>query len=51
MRFTRNIGFVLLAIFLVLIGLAYLFGLGGKVYDVILGIVAIVAGIFIFIDR
>jgi hypothetical protein len=51
MRFTRNIGFVLLAIFLILWGLMTLFGFGSQVLTIILAIIAIVAGIFIFIDR
>jgi hypothetical protein len=51
MRYNRNIGFILLAIFLVLWGLMTLFGFGGQVLTVILGILAIAAGIFIFIDR
>jgi hypothetical protein len=51
MRFNRNIGFILLAIFLVLWGLMTLFGFGGQVFTIILGILAIAAGVFIFIDR
>jgi len=51
MRFTRNIGFVLLAIFLILWGLMTLFGFGGAVMTIILGILAIAAGIFILLDR
>jgi len=51
MRFTRNIGFILLAIWLILWGLMTLFGFGGSVMTIILGILAIAAGIFIFIDR
>jgi hypothetical protein len=51
MRFTRNIGFVLLAIFLILWGLMTLFGFGSQVLTIILAIIAIAAGIFIFIDR
>ena len=51
MRFTRNIGFILLAIFLILWGLMTLFGFGSQVLTIILGILAVAAGIFIFIDR
>ena len=52
MRFSRNLGMILLAIFLVLFGLTALVpGLGGGVFSIILAIVAIAAGIFIFIDR
>ena len=50
MKFTKNIGFLLLSIWLILTGLAEfvpaLAGLG-----VILAILAIAAGIFILLDR
>ena len=49
MRFTRNIGMLLLAIFLIAWGLAQLLGIGGLV--VILAILAIAAGIFILLGR
>lgn len=49
MRFTRNIGFILLAIFLIAWGLVTLLGIGGL--GVILAILAIAAGIFILLGR
>jgi len=49
MRFTRNIGFLLLAIWLILWGIGAI-GLIG-IPSIILGILAIVAGIFIIIGR
>jgi hypothetical protein len=49
MRFTKNIGMILLAIFLIAWGLVTLLGIGGL--GVILAILAIAAGIFILLDR
>lgn len=49
MHITRNIGFLLLAIFLIAWGLVQLLGIGGL--GVILAILAIAAGIFILIGR
>ena len=48
-RFTKNIGMLLLAIFLIAWGLVQLFGLSGL--GVILAILAIAAGIFILLGR
>ncbi|HST30790.1 MAG TPA: hypothetical protein VLK27_08125 [Chthoniobacterales bacterium] len=48
MNFTKNIGMLLLAIYLILVGLVTMFGLG---IGYIAGIVALVAGIFILIGR
>ena len=48
MRFNRNIGFLLLAIFLIIWGVVQLPS-GG--IGVILAILAIAAGIFILLDR
>ena len=48
MNFTKNIGMLLLAIYLILVGLATIFGLG---VGYIPGIVALIAGIFILIGR
>jgi hypothetical protein len=48
MKFTSNIGFILLAIYLILAGLGY-FGLA--IPGIILGIFAILAGIFLLIGR
>jgi uncharacterized membrane protein HdeD (DUF308 family) len=50
-RFTKNIGFLLLAIWLILYGLIALFSLSFKGLDVVMGILAIAAGIFILIGR
>ncbi len=50
-RFTKNIGFLLLAIWLILYGLKALFSLSFKGLDVVMGILAIAAGIFILIGR
>ena len=49
MRFTRNIGMLLLAIFLIAWGLIQLLGIGGL--GAILAILAIAAGIFILLER
>lgn len=49
MKFTRNIGMLLLAIFLIAWGLAQLLGIGGL--GVILAILAVAAGIFILLGR
>jgi hypothetical protein len=49
MRFTRNIGMLLLAIFLIAWGLVNLLGIGGL--GVILALIAIAAGIFILLGR
>jgi hypothetical protein len=48
MIYTKNIGMLLLAIFLILYGLIAVFGFA---IGVIAGIVAIVAGIFILLGR
>jgi hypothetical protein len=49
MRFNRNIGFVLLAIWLILTGLSAFVSLGGL--GPVLAILAIAAGVFILLDR
>lgn len=49
MRFTNNIGFLLLAIYLILVGLATVAGLA--LPGIILGVLALAAGIFILIGR
>jgi hypothetical protein len=48
MNFTKNIGMLLLAIYLICIGLVTLFGLG---IGIVTGILALVAGIFILIGK
>jgi len=49
MRFNRNIGFLLLAIWLILTGLSAFISLGGL--GIILALLAIAAGIFILMGR
>jgi hypothetical protein len=49
MRFNRNIGMLLLAIFLIAWGFVTLLGIGGL--SVILAILAIAAGIFLILNR
>jgi hypothetical protein len=49
MKFTKNIGFLLLAIFLIVWGIVQLLGLGGL--GMILAVLAIAAGIFILLGR
>ncbi len=49
MRFNRNIGFLLLAIWLILTGLSAFIPMGGL--GVILALLAIAAGVFILIGR
>ncbi|MCX6034054.1 MAG: hypothetical protein NTV38_03630 [Chloroflexi bacterium] len=49
MHFNRNIGMLLLAIFLIAWGLVMLLGISGL--GVILAILAIAAGIFILLER
>ena len=48
MNFTKNIGMLLLAIYLILVGLVTILGLG---IGYIAGVVALVAGIFILIGK
>jgi hypothetical protein len=48
-RITRNIGFLLLAIWLILTGLSAFISLGGL--SVILALLAIAAGVFILLGR
>lgn len=49
MRFINNIGFILLAIYLILVGLGTLAGLA--IPAILLGVLALVSGIFILIGR
>jgi hypothetical protein len=49
MKFNRNIGFLLLAIWLILTGLSAFISMGGLA--VILALLAIAAGIFILLNR
>jgi len=50
-RFTKNIGMLLLAIWIILYGLIALFSLSFSGLGIIMGILAIAAGIFILIGR
>jgi len=49
MKFNRNIGFLLLAIWLILTGLSAFISMGGLAF--ILAILAIAAGVFILLTR
>jgi hypothetical protein len=49
MRFNRNIGFLLLAIWLILTGLSAFISIGSL--GMVLALLAIGAGIFILLDR
>jgi hypothetical protein len=49
MNFTKNIGMLLLAIYLVLAGLGLLFAI--MIPGVLMGILAILAGVFILIGK
>jgi hypothetical protein len=51
MRLTRRLGFLLLAIFLILYGLSTLFGFTFTGLGVVLGILALAAGILILFER
>jgi hypothetical protein len=51
MRITHNIGFLLLAIWLILYGLIGLFSLSFAGLGVTMAILAIAAGIFILLER
>ena len=51
MKFTRNIGMLLLGIWLVVMGLRHLISLSFSGLDTIMAIVAIVAGAFIILGR
>lgn len=50
MRFITNIGFILLAVYLILIGLTTLIP-GFVLPAIVMGILALVAGIFILIGK
>ncbi len=49
--FTRRIGFLLLALFLILWGLSQLFGFTFSGMGVVLGLLALIAGILILFER
>ncbi|MEX1012120.1 MAG: hypothetical protein WD595_06570 [Waddliaceae bacterium] len=48
MTFTHNIGFLLLSIYLILVGITYF---GVAIPAIILGLLAIISGVFILIGR
>jgi hypothetical protein len=50
MSITRNIGMILLAVFLILLGISYLV-VGFAVPPAVLGVLAIAAAVFILIGR
>lgn len=50
MKFINNIGFILLAIYLIIVGITLL-APGIAIPSVIMGIIALAAGIFILIGR
>jgi hypothetical protein len=50
-RSPRNIGMLLLGIYLILVGLALVIGLSFAYFGVIQGILALLAGIFLLIGR
>jgi hypothetical protein len=50
-RFTKNIGMLLLSLWLILYGLIALFSFSFKGLDVVMGILAIAAGILLLIGR
>ncbi len=49
MRFTRNLGFLLLGIWLILTGLSFFVSLGQ--IAIVLALLAIVAGLLILVER
>jgi hypothetical protein len=51
MNFTKNIGMLLLAIYLIVVGLIGIFGISLGGLSIILPILALVAGIFILIGK
>jgi hypothetical protein len=51
MHITKNIGFLLLAIWLILSGLIAVFSLSFSGLGIIMGLLAIAAGIFILLGR
>lgn len=51
MRLNKNLGLVLLAVYLILVGAQELFGLGFSAMGVIMGICALGAGILLLINR
>lgn len=50
MRVDRSLGYILLAVYLILAGLAAL-GIGAQILSIIMGICALLAGIIFLINR
>jgi hypothetical protein len=51
MRITKNVGFLLLGIFLILYGLSSLLGLSFTGFNILMGILALVSGVLILFWR
>jgi hypothetical protein len=51
MNIQRNWGFVLLALWLIAVGMISVFALSFREIDLVLGIVAILAGLFILVGK
>ncbi len=51
MKITRRLGMLLLAIWFILSGLISLFGLSFKGLEIIMGILALAAGLLILLER
>jgi hypothetical protein len=51
MNFTKNIGMLLLAIYLIVVGLIGIFGISLGALSVLIPILALAAGIFILLGR
>lgn len=51
MRLNKNLGFLLLAVYLILVGAQELFGLGFAFMEAIMGICALGAGILFLLKR
>jgi hypothetical protein len=51
MKLPKNLGMLLLAIWLILLGLVWLAGLSFVYRDVIMGLIALVAGILLLIGK
>jgi ABC-type uncharacterized transport system permease subunit len=51
MRITKNVGFLLLGIFLILYGLSSLLGLSFTGFNILMGILALVSGVLILFSR
>jgi hypothetical protein len=47
----KNLGLLLLAIYLILVGLAGIIGLTFQARDIILGILALIAGVLLILGR